>query len=90
MPKTRNPMDVLLVLNPEERDFAQRFIGRRLRALDQEQLVKLQTLVNIARQAVRGLQMDREQYPQKPAPCRPAEPDALRSGKSAMNCTERS
>ena len=59
MPKTS---DLLLILKPEEKEAAQKFIERRLRTLDAAQLTQLQILSNAARQQIRRLQAGKERY----------------------------
>lgn len=59
MQKNKN---ILLILSAEEREEAKRFIKRRFKTLDAEQLSQLQILSQLAKQIVRRTQIDKSQY----------------------------
>jgi len=52
--------DSLLILSPEEREAAQKYIGQRLRSLDADQASQIQELIQCAKRQAQHLQADRE------------------------------
>ncbi len=63
----RKPADALLILTPEERSAAQKFVEQRLRNLDAGQFAQLQALILMARQQIRRLQVEKENYRSNPS-----------------------
>ncbi|MBT3603501.1 MAG: hypothetical protein HN521_10590 [Candidatus Latescibacteria bacterium] len=64
MQKSKN---ILLILSAEEREEAKRFIKRRFKILDPEQLSQLQILSQLTKQIVRRTQIDKGQYARNPS-----------------------